>query len=52
MRERGLWTERKTKGERKRERFGGKQRETTGTAGREFISSADYQSKSAFVYAS
>ncbi len=36
-------------GDRERERFGRKQRETTGAAGRELVSSADYQSKSAFV---
>lgn len=35
--------------ERERARFGGKQWETTGAAGRELVSSADYQSKSAFV---
>lgn len=35
--------------ERERERFVRKQRETTGAPGRELVSSADYQNKSAVV---
>lgn len=36
-------------GGRESERLGRKQRETTGAAGRELVSSADYQSSLAFV---
>lgn len=37
------------KEKREREQFGRKQRKTTGAAGRELLSSADYQNKLAFV---